>query len=435
VARNGQHGVALAGAQPSSRHGNGANGNGDGHAAARVRELFEKHAALVQGVCRRLLRHREEAEDAAQQTFLHAYQSLLRSQPPRHAAAWLATIARNECLLRLRRSSSEKRTIDPEFEVVDPGVPASRHAVLWEAIHELPVRQRQALLLNQLSGFSYSEIASEMAISEPAVESLLFRARRQLRERLGSGAFSLGGLREILTRAASPVHSIAIQGARLDALAFAGKLAAGVAVALVVAGGAVSFHPPVRHAVAVAGAGNQRPSGIQLTRLVQPRSVHRHAVTKPSPRTSGLTRPRRVSPVTAPTVASLPARKEAPATSRPARTETPAAAPHPEISPPAAEPPADAAAPVETHATPRLPTASVETGEPLRPPAPVTDVASAITGTADQAALAVTSTATVPSAPASNDVMSAANAEASTVTSTVSGVVDEAASAQSSLLP
>ena len=436
MARNGQQEVLRA-RRSVSRHGNGANGNGDSHAAVSVRELFEKHAALVQGVCRRLLRHREESEDAAQQTFLHAYQSLLRSRPPRHAAPWLATIARNECLLRLRRSANEERAIDPELEIADPGPPASRHAVLWEALHELPARQRQALLLSQLSGFSYREIASEMAISEPAVESLLFRARRQLRERLGSGAFSLGGLREILTRAASPVHSIAMGGARLEACSLVGKVVAGAALALVVVGSSISIHPGVRHGVPAARASSAPQAEIELPRLVMARSVHPHQAAKSSRHASRTVRPRRVSHVQTPLVAPLPARAETPTTSSPARVEVQAAAPRPETSPPVAEPAASTPGPVEIQAA--QPTPSVETAEPLPPPASVTDVTSTVSSTvaptADQVVPAVTSAAAVPSAPPVDDVVSGVAAEGSSVTSTVSDVVKDAAAGQSSVLP
>ena len=73
-----------------------------GAAAARLAELFEEHAPLVLGLCRGLLRDATEAEDAAQQTFLSAYRSLLAGTAPREPAAWLATIARNECRTRAR---------------------------------------------------------------------------------------------------------------------------------------------------------------------------------------------------------------------------------------------------------------------------------------------------------------------------------------------
>jgi DNA-directed RNA polymerase specialized sigma24 family protein len=61
----------------------------------------------VLGLCRVLLRHRQEAEDAVQQTFLSAYRSLLNGVEPRYPAAWLATIARNECRGRIEARMRE----------------------------------------------------------------------------------------------------------------------------------------------------------------------------------------------------------------------------------------------------------------------------------------------------------------------------------------
>src|SRR5205823_6250648 len=75
---------------------------GDGAAAACLDTLYSRHARMVSALCRLLLREQTEAEDAAQQTFLSAYRALLRGVEPREPAAWLATIARNECRARIR---------------------------------------------------------------------------------------------------------------------------------------------------------------------------------------------------------------------------------------------------------------------------------------------------------------------------------------------
>src|SRR3954454_16095677 len=81
----------------------GAAGRPDrGAASARIAVLFEAHARLVLGICRRMLRDPIEAEDAAQQVFLSAFGSLLTGRTPRDEDAWIATIARNECRTRIR---------------------------------------------------------------------------------------------------------------------------------------------------------------------------------------------------------------------------------------------------------------------------------------------------------------------------------------------
>jgi RNA polymerase sigma factor (sigma-70 family) len=200
-----------------------------------------------------LLRHREEAEDAVQQTFLSAYRSLLNGFEPRHPAAWLATIARNECWSRVERRMREPlgdAQAEPESTLPDPVAAAAAKAdlsALWRAIGELPRQQRQALLLREFSGLTYGELAEALAISEPAVESLLFRARRELRLRMkpawGSVASlaPLSAIRDALPRAIGGMPDPATPGAlaKIAAAPLVAKLTAGAA-AVVVAGGAVA---------------------------------------------------------------------------------------------------------------------------------------------------------------------------------------------------
>ena len=185
------------------------------------------------GLCRILLRQPEEAEDAVQQTFLSAYRSLLNGVEPRHPAAWLATIARNECRARIEQRMREP-LLDPEAEpaspLPDPVAAAAARAdlgSLWLAIANLPRRQRKALVLREFSGLSYGELAVALGVSEPTVESLLFRARRNLRRRLrpaASFAFApLTAIREALmgwgvAKVASGVAVIAVAGGTVAAV-------------------------------------------------------------------------------------------------------------------------------------------------------------------------------------------------------------------------
>jgi RNA polymerase sigma factor (sigma-70 family) len=144
---------------------------------------------MVFGLCRALLRDPTEAEDAAQQVFLSAHRSLLNGAEPREPAAWLATIARNECWARIRTRMREPLATDAADVVggVDPVYEAIRRAdlaALWRAIRALPRPQRDALLLREFGGLRYDELAAALAVTEPAVESLLFRARARLRLQL-----------------------------------------------------------------------------------------------------------------------------------------------------------------------------------------------------------------------------------------------------------
>jgi RNA polymerase sigma factor (sigma-70 family) len=172
--------------------------------AARVEQLYASHAALVRSVCRSLLRDRSEADDAVQQTFLSAQRALVNGSSPRDGAAWLATIARHECLARVRARMREPLPI--ELDAGDPAPDAHTAAVrrheageLREALAELPSQQRAAILLREVRGLSYQEVASSLSVTTSAVESLLFRARRSLQTRLQEAlaALSPGWLREL----------------------------------------------------------------------------------------------------------------------------------------------------------------------------------------------------------------------------------------------
>ncbi|HWX09121.1 MAG TPA: sigma-70 family RNA polymerase sigma factor, partial [Gaiellaceae bacterium] len=112
-----------------------------GAAVARTRteELYGRHRRLVSGLCNALLRDRAEAEDAAQQTFLAAHRALLNGSVPREPAAWLATIARNECWARIRARMREPLPtdeLDAQSTGADPLTEAIRRAdlaALWRA--------------------------------------------------------------------------------------------------------------------------------------------------------------------------------------------------------------------------------------------------------------------------------------------------------------
>jgi RNA polymerase sigma-70 factor, ECF subfamily len=161
---------------------------------------------MVLGLCRLLLRDPLEAEDAAQQVFLSAHRALLRGSVPRDPPAWLGTIARNECRARIRARMREPLAL-PELpaDLPDPLAAAIRAADLdavWKALSRLPRRQRRALMLRELGGLSYHELGRALGVSQSAVESLLFRARRHVRSFLvGANAAAVPlALRDELVR-------------------------------------------------------------------------------------------------------------------------------------------------------------------------------------------------------------------------------------------
>ncbi|TMM07936.1 MAG: sigma-70 family RNA polymerase sigma factor [Actinobacteria bacterium] len=257
-----------------------------GRPAKLLAELFEAHAPLVLGICRGMLRDPDEAEDAAQQTFLSAYANLLGGTKPREPAPWLATIARNECRSRVQRRMREPLPeVVPEAERSDPAFRAAQASdveSLRLALAGLPLQQRRAFLLREFTGLSYNELALALGVTQPAVESLLFRARRQLRGLLraaGAAAISLPPNLRDLFASGSPEAPTTL--AKLGSAPLLAKLAAGTAGAAFVTAGAVAVLP-VRHPHAAAGSAPLRtPSAARSHRSGSPLVAQRAARPRP----------------------------------------------------------------------------------------------------------------------------------------------------------
>ncbi len=161
-------------------------------AGARLGELYSAHARMVYGICRMLLHHADEAEDATQQVFLAAYRSLLTGTEVRDPAAWLGTIARNTCRRRATALTREPLPFAGGPVIASPAaddaaIGREETNALYAELATLPVRQREAVVLRDLYGLRYAEVAKALGTSRPAVEGLLIRGRRQLRRRLRPG--------------------------------------------------------------------------------------------------------------------------------------------------------------------------------------------------------------------------------------------------------
>ena len=151
-----------------------------------TRALYEQYANQIFRYCLNQLGSREEAEDAVQSTFLNAFRGIKRGIVPELESAWLFKIANNVCLSRRRTSWRRGRIESPtDFDAVEELTPApSRRADelmgLQDVLEEMPENQRRAILLREWQGLSYREIAEELELSQAAVETLIFRARRSL---------------------------------------------------------------------------------------------------------------------------------------------------------------------------------------------------------------------------------------------------------------
>ena len=213
-----------------------------------TRALYEDYANQIFRYCLHQLGSREEAEDAVQSTFLNAFRGLRRGVVPELEAAWLFKIAHNVCLSRRRSSWRRGRVESPaDFEAVEELTPAPSRGAdeligLQDVLEQMPETQRRAILLREWQGLSYREIAAELELSQGAVETLIFRARRSL----------AAGLQEPPERAKRRLLRGVDLGstvAGLKALLLGGGAAAKVAaaVAIVSATTVVAADPVLQH--------------------------------------------------------------------------------------------------------------------------------------------------------------------------------------------
>jgi RNA polymerase sigma factor (sigma-70 family) len=152
-------------------------------ARAELDRLYRKHGDEVQRYARLVLHSAPDAEDVAQTTFMRALRALERGEAVEKPRNWLIRIAHNECRRVLQARSRRALEVELEDVAVEQREPG-RAEELRRALGHLASKQREALVLRELEGRSYVEIAEALGLSESAVETLIFRARRALREQL-----------------------------------------------------------------------------------------------------------------------------------------------------------------------------------------------------------------------------------------------------------
>ena len=147
--------------------------------------LYEQHRGDVYRFVLRDVRNPADAEDVTQIAFLNAYRALKHGDRPEKPRAWLFTIAQNVARRRFRSSATRPLEVplDPDL------TPAPEHegptaAEIGEALGRLRPNYRSVLVLREIGGLSYAEVAEHLGLSVAAVETLIFRARRALREEL-----------------------------------------------------------------------------------------------------------------------------------------------------------------------------------------------------------------------------------------------------------
>jgi RNA polymerase sigma-70 factor (ECF subfamily) len=154
-----------------------------------LERLYKKHAGDVYRYALVVLRNQADAEDVTQTTFLNAYRALERGEQPRSPQNWLIAIAHNVCRQRFRQSQRRPNEVELNEELAESYVEEDAVSAedIRRALGHLAFNQRAALVMRELEGRSYQEIAEILEVSVSAVETLIFRARRALREQLEEG--------------------------------------------------------------------------------------------------------------------------------------------------------------------------------------------------------------------------------------------------------
>ena len=156
-------------------------------------EIMRRHREPIFRLVRGHIGHEDDALDLVQECFVSAFRSLDHYDPARPLRAWLSRIAINKCRdwgrrRAVRRLFSSSAPWDAAAaEVRDPApaaddVAADRQELetLWRAVSALPAKLKEPLILRAIEGLTQAETADVLGISEKAVETRLYRARKKL---------------------------------------------------------------------------------------------------------------------------------------------------------------------------------------------------------------------------------------------------------------
>lgn len=156
-------------------------------------ELVRRYQTSVYNVCYRLMGNRQSAEDMAQEAFVRAHRRLETFDLERPFGPWMRRVATNVCLNALQRSGPVEIPFEEDVGAPDAGRTgnperelerAERTESVREAILSLPPHFRAVIELRHYQEFTYEEIAEALDLSMSEVKTRLYRARRQLAERL-----------------------------------------------------------------------------------------------------------------------------------------------------------------------------------------------------------------------------------------------------------
>ncbi len=161
------------------------------------RQLVDEYQQMVFRTCLGIVHDTEDADDIAQEVFIEAYQSIYKFRANSKISTWLYRIAVNKSLNFLR--ANKRKRLFQSINKSTPEIPddnnnlgqphekmleQQRKKIMDNAIDSLPKNQRTAFVLNKVEELSYKEISEIMELSISSVESLLFRAKKNLQKKL-----------------------------------------------------------------------------------------------------------------------------------------------------------------------------------------------------------------------------------------------------------
>ncbi len=162
-------------------------------------ELYDRHRLRIYHTAFRILRNRQDAEDAVQRSFQRAFTNLCRFREDSTFSTWVTRIAINDALMLLRQRRANTRLQENNDDTEAPSVldPADRgptpeqalaeterRAAVLQAISHLRESLRTTVLLRELQGLTSAETARRLGLTVSAVKARTFRARRCLRQHL-----------------------------------------------------------------------------------------------------------------------------------------------------------------------------------------------------------------------------------------------------------
>ena len=150
-------------------------------------QLVTRHQRRAYAVARAIVLNHEDAEDAVQEAFLHAYRALDRFRPDQAFGAWLHRIVANAALdltrrRKVREADELPETVASPFR--DPAESDDLRKKLHDALADLPPRQRAVIVLHDIEGYKHAEIGKTLGIPEGTARSDLHYARARLRDAL-----------------------------------------------------------------------------------------------------------------------------------------------------------------------------------------------------------------------------------------------------------